>query len=187
MASQSMMIELATALVLIAIVAVAMLFMPPRMGAPTPEAAVAPPKPEPEIRFAEAKPSEAPPSIPESSPSLPALSYEEDDPDVEPTLLSPLAKVAEGESAGPQSLPPARPIVVDEDAASDEPTRTGDLILISATGQSDKGLRRKRNEDSVLVSEKHSVFVVADGMGGYAGGEIASHLAVSTISSAFEQ
>jgi len=56
---------------------------------------------------------------------------------------------------------------------------------VTATAQTDKGLRRKRNEDSVLSREEDGIFVVADGMGGYRGGEIASKLAVTTIERAF--
>jgi protein phosphatase len=75
--------------------------------------------------------------------------------------------------------------VYDEDAALDEPTQPQALILVTATAQTDAGRRRKRNEDSVLVLEDESVFVVADGMGGYSGGELASTLAVKTIEGAF--
>ena len=59
------------------------------------------------------------------------------------------------------------------------------MILVSATGQSDRGKRRERNEDSLLVEESEGLFVVADGMGGYRGGDIASTLAVKTIHDAF--
>jgi protein phosphatase len=79
----------------------------------------------------------------------------------------------------------AIPILYDDDAATDEPTRATALILVSAVGQTDLGQRRKNNEDSYLVLEELGVFVVADGMGGYAGGEIASQLAVDVIEGAF--
>jgi protein phosphatase len=67
----------------------------------------------------------------------------------------------------------------------DEPTRATALILVSAAGQTDQGQRRKNNEDSYLVVEELGLFVVADGMGGYAGGEIASRLAVDVMERAF--
>ena len=109
---------------------------------------------------------------------LPKIDYEEDE-TVEPTKLETRATGA--------LAPPMQRIVYDEDAAIDEPTHPGALILVTATGQSDKGRRRKRNEDSVLAREDEGLFVVADGMGGYNGGEIASKLAVETIDQAFTQ
>jgi protein phosphatase len=54
-------------------------------------------------------------------------------------------------------------------------------LRLSASGLTDVGRRREHNEDSLLVDEGLSLFVVADGMGGHAGGATASRLAVETI------
>jgi len=54
-------------------------------------------------------------------------------------------------------------------------------LRVSARGLTDVGQRRDHNEDSLLVDEALALFVVADGMGGHAGGATASRLAVETI------
>jgi protein phosphatase len=86
-----------------------------------------------------------------------------------------------------EEAPAAIPIVYDEEASFDEPTRVSPLILVSAAAQTDQGRRRRRNEDSMLVLEEHHLYVVADGMGGHAGGDIASKMAVEIIGDAFKQ
>jgi protein phosphatase len=47
--------------------------------------------------------------------------------------------------------------------------------------QTDKGLRRESNQDSFLINEELGLFIVADGMGGHSGGEVASALAVEAV------
>lgn len=50
--------------------------------------------------------------------------------------------------------------------------------------KTDRGIASASNEDSLYVDEKLGLFVVADGMGGHNGGEIASHIAVQRIAEA---
>lgn len=45
--------------------------------------------------------------------------------------------------------------------------------------------RRANNEDASLVCPQHRLFVVADGMGGYEGGEVASAIVVNSVSRFF--
>jgi serine/threonine protein phosphatase PrpC len=58
-----------------------------------------------------------------------------------------------------------------------------DLSFWAATNV---GRKRTHNEDNFLVDQKLSLFVVADGMGGHASGEIASQIAVAEIRSAVD-
>src|SRR5438067_1598821 len=53
---------------------------------------------------------------------------------------------------------------------------------LKAVGLSDVGRQRQHNEDSYLVADEAKLFLVADGMGGHAAGEIASRIAVDSIS-----
>ncbi len=52
---------------------------------------------------------------------------------------------------------------------------------ITGWSGTDKGLRRESNQDSFLINKDLKLFVVADGMGGHSGGEVASALAVETV------
>jgi serine/threonine protein phosphatase PrpC len=53
-----------------------------------------------------------------------------------------------------------------------------------AAGATHVGRVRKGNEDSFLVDVDRGVFLVADGMGGHAAGEIASHIATQAVGGA---
>jgi PPM family protein phosphatase len=47
--------------------------------------------------------------------------------------------------------------------------------------KSDQGKIRASNEDSFIANTKSAIFLVADGMGGHAAGEIASQIAAATV------
>src|SRR5262245_8737935 len=57
---------------------------------------------------------------------------------------------------------------------------------LSYWAATDVGRKREHNEDNFLVDKKLSLFIVADGMGGHASGEVASHLAVHEFRNAIE-
>jgi protein phosphatase len=67
----------------------------------------------------------------------------------------------------------------------EEPTGPHALILVTAVGRTDPGLKRKHNEDAYTILENHHLFVIADGMGRHAAGEVASKAAVDAIAESF--
>jgi protein phosphatase len=60
-------------------------------------------------------------------------------------------------------------------------------VALQFAVKTDTGLVRSHNEDAVQVSGDHSVAVLADGMGGYNAGEIASSIATSVFMAELER
>jgi len=75
--------------------------------------------------------------------------------------------------------------LVDE-TLQEETTGKQVLILVSGHARSDRGMKRPCNEDAFLSLPDEPLFVVADGMGGHAAGDVAANLAVSVIEQAFK-
>jgi protein phosphatase len=54
-------------------------------------------------------------------------------------------------------------------------------MKVVCEARSDVGRKRKGNEDSLSLNPEQNLYVVADGMGGHAAGEVASRVAVEAI------
>jgi protein phosphatase len=55
------------------------------------------------------------------------------------------------------------------------------MIVIESAGITDRGKKRKGNEDALFLEDSMGLYVVADGMGGHLAGEVASKMVVDTM------
>jgi PPM family protein phosphatase len=118
---------------------------------------------------------------------IPNLS-EDEDADVDATVMREIPAEVLAFSAKSSSRPPPPSPGDGSDEASgagaDDPSDEApgaSLMLVTGSARTDVGKRRKRNEDSHALVPEKSLFVVADGMGGHAAGDVASQLAIDTI------
>ena len=58
-------------------------------------------------------------------------------------------------------------------------------MKLTSAGRTHVGMKRSANEDSLRICREENLFVVADGMGGHASGEIASQMSVETLAEFF--
>ncbi len=64
---------------------------------------------------------------------------------------------------------------------SNEYGEAGVIMKVYSWGATDVGMKREHNEDSYLIVPDLNLYVVADGMGGHASGEMASGVAIHSI------
>jgi PPM family protein phosphatase len=60
-------------------------------------------------------------------------------------------------------------------------------LHLTFAARTDTGQVRPHNEDSIVVRAEHGLAILADGMGGYSAGEVASSIATSVIGQTVEQ
>jgi protein phosphatase len=139
-------------------------------------------------------PSPAAPNASTASRQSGSLTLDGDPRDDGGTTLAADAKSAAGPrrvSLSTQTMSQEIDISVESSEADavvdDEPTGPVARILVSAVGGTDQGKKRKHNEDAYVVLPSHSLYAIADGMGGYAAGEVASQMAMDVLKTSFEQ
>jgi protein phosphatase len=61
----------------------------------------------------------------------------------------------------------------------------GGPLRIEVAGETNVGMKRNHNEDNFSILEENGLYIVADGMGGHASGEVASQMAVDALKEFF--
>jgi PPM family protein phosphatase len=62
----------------------------------------------------------------------------------------------------------------------------GGPLRIEVAGETNVGMKRTHNEDNFAILEDSGLYIVADGMGGHASGEVASKMAVDAMREFFQ-
>ena len=117
-------------------------------------------RPAPKSAPAKAPSKRPPPTTPSPEAQVEIPSFVDspvEDPEITVITASPSTD-ADDEDGGTGGGPSRVEVIYESDAADEEVTSPGARILVSAWGQSDRGIVRKKNEDSLLVLPEHSVF-----------------------------
>jgi serine/threonine protein phosphatase PrpC len=108
----------------------------------------------------------------------------DEEPSSDKRRLDSHAEINDAQDAAPLVSASTEIVEIEEE---EEPTGPNALILVTAVGRTHPGLKRTHNEDAYTILEDHHLFVIADGMGRHAAGEVASQICVEAIGDAFRK